>query len=705
MSTSALKTPAALLLLTLLALTTPAVTTVHATEDQDNATPTAALWFYGQTEANISSTINAGYRLVDLEVESTASPVKFSAAFVKNSGSYAQTFWWYYNISLATVGTLVSQNNGRLVDIEPYEVNGVVRYAVVMVSNTGANSKSWWYYSSPNLNTISNALTTNNARIVDLEEQTLLGQTVYTAVMIKNTGADSKPWYWWLGASTSFLSNEIASKNLRLVDLERRSDGTFNAVLVKNTENMQWFWWAGISPASLNAKLAQNGTRVQSIQRVNSGGLPFFYAICHNNTNALTTRVGNILRNGTDGVSGLFLKEINGGVRASLQQDFAFEPASTIKTLMHVHAMRAVEQSSASLGEALTVWQGLGGPGVSNSCPQYTNPTTEGMSSVLFQMMFNSDNNRTMAIRDRFGAGNINATAAQLGMNDTQIIHTLGCGGPPPNSLSLSDGSLLHEAVANGYLGSQRQQFYDLMRTNVPGFGGNQLGAIIDQEAAALGLSSFVTADFKSLMEMAYKGGSYGYGTPLDYYYSVLSWVKIPFIFSGELTPREYVAGIFIHDGSSNSAAGNTLDDASAELLRDEIRAALVSWKAVDNSWANLGGGLAGTNGALQLLGSGSLVEGTAVTSTLSNALAFAPASLILGYTFINAPFKGGIWGPFPDIVIAGISTNSQGSISLPGTWPSGTPSGFQFYVQWWMHDAGALNGFAGSNTLQGSVP
>ena len=670
----------------------------RAQEDQDNSTPTAWQWFYNQTTTQLSDVAATGYRIVDLEVES-GSPLRFTAAFVQNSGSYAKGWWWYVGQTLSQVNTLVSQNNARLIDIEAYEVGGAIRYAVVMVPNTGADAKAWWFYSTQDLNDIANATSTNNARVVDLEEDVLLGQTWYSAIMISNTGADAKPWYWWIGASISFLSNEIATKNLRLVDLERRSNGTYDAVLVQNSENMNWWWYVGSTEAELNAQVAQTGSRIQSILRVDSGGTPYFYAILHNNSNDLTTTVGNILRNSTDGVSGLYLREVNGSVRANLQEHFAFEPASTIKTLMHAHALHEVSLGNADLAEMLTVFTGS-----PNSCPQYTAPISSVMSNVLFEMMWNSDNNHTMAIRDRFGDSNFNATAAGLGMTDTQILHTLGCGGPPANSLSLVDGGLLHEAIANGYLGGLRQTFYDLMRNDVSAYGGNRLGVIIDEEGAAAGLPALMIADFKSKMEAAYKGGSYGYGNPLDYYYSVLTWTKIPFISGGVLAPKEFVSGIFIHDNSTGTGLGATMDTAAAELLREEIRAALESWVDVGNPWTDLGGGLAGT-GVMQLTGEGSLVGGTAMTTTLTGALPNSVATLVFGFTFINAPFKGGLWGPFPTSVNAGIPTGPLGTVDLPSTWPDGLPSGLSFYAQWWMADAGAVAGFAGSNTLQATTP
>jgi hypothetical protein len=692
--------PCALLLVVALAvLAAP----TWAAEDHDNTDPTAWQWYYGQTEAQLSAVIATGYRIVDLEVEQ-ASPARFTAALVQNTGSYAKGWWWYYGQSLNGISGLLSANNARLVDIEPYEVSGTIRYAAVMVSNTGADAKAWWWAVSTDLNDLINTSGANNARVVDIEEKVLLGQTWYAAIMISNTGADAKEWYWWIGASSSFVSNEIAAKGLRLVDLERRSNGTYDVVLVKNTEGMHWWWWLGLTEAGLSAEVAQAGARIQSIQRVDSGGTPYFYVVLHNNSNALTTRIGDILRNGSDGVSGLYLKEVNGGVRAGLQQGFAFEPASTIKTLMHAHAMHEILLGAASLTEILTVWTGISG----NSCPIYTGPIIESMTTVLADMMMNSDNNRTMAIRDRFGEGNINFTAASLGMTSTLLQHTLGCGNEAmvsPNSLSLVDGGRLHEAVANGYLGGFRQEFYDHMLTSVSGYGGNRLGTIIDQEGAALGLSTLVMNDFKSRMAMAYKGGSYGYGNPLDYYWSVLAWSEIPFISGGAVVSKEYVSGIFIHDNSSSTIIGSTMDEASAELLRDEIRAALQTWKNAEvSAWNDLGGALAGFSN-MNLVGHGSLVGGTEATSVMTGAIPNDAATLVIGYSFLNVPFKGGVFGPNPDVMIFNIPTGAEGSISLPTTWPAGIPGGVSFYEQWWMLDAGAPKGAASSNTIRGTTP
>ena len=350
--------------------------------------------------------------------------------------------------------------------------------------------------------------------------------------------------------------------------------------------------------------------------------------------------------------------------------------------------------------ENLTVWTGISG----NSCPIYTGPITEDMEEVLRRMMENSDNNRTMAIRDRFGNSNINGTASALGMSDTQIVHTLGCGGPPPNSLSLEDGGVLHETVANGYLGTQRQKFYDLMLQSVNNFGGGQLGGIIDQEGAALGLPASVISSFKSNMAMAYKGGSYGYGNPLDFYYSVLAWVKIPFKNGAVITPAEYVAGVFVHDSSSNSAAASTMNTASAELLRDEIRAALETWTnscTTPASNATYGTGKAGTNGVPVLSALDLPVVGQNTAIRVTKALPGALSTLFIGLQSANLPFDdGALLVNNPIVIGIPVPFDASGGLTLGGAIPNDpTFCGLTLYHQVMFVDPGGTGFYQTAQT------
>jgi hypothetical protein len=125
----------------------------------------------------------------------------------------------------------------------------------------------------------------------------------------------------------------------------------------------------------------------------------------------------------------------------------------------------------------------------------------------------------------------------------------------------------------------------------------------------------------------------------------------------------------------------------------------------MDPVWTDLGHGLAGTLGTPSLVGLGPLTPGSTVASLLTGVVPDTQATLVVGLTAITAPFKGGVFVPFPDIVVAGLSTGPLGSIHLPTTWPSGVPAGFSFFLQYWMHDSAGPQGFAASNAVRGTTP
>lgn len=118
----------------------------------------------------------------------------------------------------------------------------------------------------------------------------------------------------------------------------------------------------------------------------------------------------------------------------------------------------------------------------------------------------------------------------------------------------------------------------------------------------------------------------------------------------------------------------------------------------------SLGSGLAGTNGIPGLVATGTLVAGTPIALILSGAKPFAPSWLVVGVAQLNAPFKGGVMVPTPDLLFAQ-TTDFFGASSFGGLWPAGVPSGFTTYFQWWISDPAGPKGFAASNALAGTTP
>jgi hypothetical protein len=121
--------------------------------------------------------------------------------------------------------------------------------------------------------------------------------------------------------------------------------------------------------------------------------------------------------------------------------------------------------------------------------------------------------------------------------------------------------------------------------------------------------------------------------------------------------------------------------------------------------WRDLGLGMAGAPGVPLLEGSGPLTNSSAGTLDLSGALPNTTSWLVLGFTNLSAPFKGGFLVPNPDIVASGIPVGATGSVSSPFVWPAGVPSGFETFIQWWVDDAAGPKGFSATNGLEATAP
>jgi CubicO group peptidase (beta-lactamase class C family) len=214
--------------------------------ERSTTTATGWWWFQGTTLSNLSAKVQQGYRITDLEIDSV-SPFRVSATLVRNIGVYAKSWWWYYGVSTDFISQKLNEHQARIIDLETYVENGVRKYAVVMVKNTGADAKSWWwYYNLNSIQAVSDKLSQNQARLVDLNTFVSNGQRYYNVVMIKNAGADASAWWWYVNVSPEFIGQKINEHGARLVDIERHANGTFSVVMVKNT-GTAWWWYYNIS--------------------------------------------------------------------------------------------------------------------------------------------------------------------------------------------------------------------------------------------------------------------------------------------------------------------------------------------------------------------------------------------------------------------------------------------------------------------------
>jgi len=134
-------------------------------------------------------------------------------------------------------------------------------------------------------------------------------------------------------------------------------------------------------------------------------------------------------------------------------------------------------------------------------------------------------------------------------------------------------------------------------------------------------------------------------------------------------------------------------------LPPDETKGFVIATALVATPWSYVDSALAGSAGEPVLFGAGALTAGEPLVLTLDKAAPVSSGLLIYGATVVNLPAFGGLLVPSPDRVAA-FATDAAGMLALTAEWPAGLPAGFALYVQAWVADAGAPQGWAASNAL-----
>lgn len=628
----------------LLALALSAFPLVAQTDDQENDDVTGWVWHTGQTVAQVTSLTNTGYRLIELDV-ATASPLTFDVVAVPNTGSYQKSWAWYFDLTWAQVLAQLYTNNARPIDIAGYETANGRRFAVVMVGNGGAGGKTFWTFQGYTPAQLSSLVQSTGGRLVDLDSYALLSVRLYEGILLANTGADARNWGYFFGVPSATVGQQL-SNGYRVYDLQRVGSDQYDCVVTKGGPAYKHWTLLGVSQAQLISTYNQIGARIARVERYLVSPLPPTYAYnatLINNSNALTTAMSELLRAGTDGSSGVYLRQLNGPVLASLQADKTFEPASTIKTLFHVHAMKQVTLNQITLTTQIPT-----GFSASGSCWSKTSNETSPLEQALQLMMENSDNQMTIAVQDKFTNTAIQATAGALQMTSTQVLRDK-CQGPL-NTATLVDFGKLHEAVANGYLVYRSTDYAAAFRrlmldqvTNYAGSGGKNLASIVSEEAATLNLPAAVVGDFTAAMQIAHKGGFYDRGG--IYHASQFAWIQLPFRVGPQILPRQYVTGVYVDLASDGTKAGDTTNLVAREVLRGVIHDALATWKNyVPGGVTRLGTGCPGSLGAMV----DAVVGRTEIGQTLSYQLTnVKPGAFVSGQLGFSSTNWGGLPLPF----------------------------------------------------------
>ncbi|MDB5304378.1 MAG: hypothetical protein JWM97_1927 [Phycisphaerales bacterium] len=572
----------------------------------DITTPTNWHWYQGVSATFLANAVSSqSARIVDLKVQTT-SPLTFNAALVKNSGAYSSGWWWYYGQTAAQVANDVTVNHARIVSLDPYVVNGKVLFATLLVPNTGASAKSWWYYIGETPTSITAHVNANKGRLVDLEPYTLNGKTFYADVMVSNTGSDAKNWHWYYNATPSTISSLLKTNDSRLVDLNSEGNGKFDVIMQKN-DGVQWFWYYGVSASKLSNLASQNGARIFDLDSYSSGGSTVFSAVMVNNSNAIETTVGNILRGANStAVSGAYLRQVDGPVIADVNGERQFEPASAIKIVAAATALLAVKAGKAHLTDSITYYYNPAdptNPGVNPDAYAHTpaNALKTSLQNAIKQMLQVSDNRLTFAIEQRFGLAALNSTAQSLGMTSTIWNQTVG-NGVPGNYLTLADAGLIYDKIADGtLLGTSLTNTLMGLILNQTNYGLGGFIPVVKQEAAkalgvALNAPAAVALANKFIAQMLWgsKGGGYslsiaGSSTTYSLISTAAGYLELPTKTSAGTVYRKYAYGVFVDyatvpivlkgvDNPPVDKIGAAENSAVQEMVRGIIASALKTW-------------------------------------------------------------------------------------------------------------------------------
>ncbi len=187
--------------------------------DREQEVPTQWQWRHGQTQGQITALANQGYRVTDIEVEST-SPLRFAAAFVRNTGAYALPTAWIASISPAELETLVSLANLRIIDLERFVIGDQVRISCIVVPNIGPYAKAWWWHTNRTAQQVTDLIDSTGGRLVDIDTFNVGSQRRYSVVLVANTGDDAKAWWWYPHYSWEYVSDKLTQNDARLYDIE-----------------------------------------------------------------------------------------------------------------------------------------------------------------------------------------------------------------------------------------------------------------------------------------------------------------------------------------------------------------------------------------------------------------------------------------------------------------------------------------------------
>jgi hypothetical protein len=624
-----IRTLFATLLVAALPAAQAALDTSAVVDDHSINVPTGWWTYGGLTPTQVKQKLNEHRaRVVDVEVTSVSgSTPKMTVRLVADSGAYSvpgDNFVW--DKTSDQLATLLNDTSSRLIELERYVTgSGSVRYAAVMVPNTGSAYRPWGWLLGQTRDQIETWAANNNQRVIDADSYVSGGVRLWNAVLVANSGADYKRWDFQVDLTLTDLTARLSWFQGRPVKIDRQSDGRYSLVQVENTGSNYSAWWHGYGFSSLGAVnnfANQLGSRPVDIVSYTVSGITYYDAVVIDNLNtagrAVRSKFFDKFLDASGGAIGVFeayLKRMdNNEVLVDLNGSRPAETASALKALHLLHAMKRVNAGDL-LSSNFTYYNypvGSGGD-PKDACPDpaYENTNNDVLTTFetgLDMMMNNSDNRTTRGVVLRYGGfAPLNTTATDAKLTSTVLRHNIGCAYYDLQAQQYKPSTLRNDTSAADlaaiWLGVQKGTLLptssvgrrEFLESGNPKTGASSgLQAIINEEAAALGISASEAARFGSRVKTWGKGGSYGTCLPAADPSSCGQKVNINSsaglmalpIGGGQFFALRYLGyGSLMSDVPVSSWSGSEADAfqsawlaAHYEMFRSSVRSALQEW-------------------------------------------------------------------------------------------------------------------------------
>ena len=174
--------------------------------------------------------------------------------------------------------------------------------------------------------------------------------------------------------------------------------------------------------------------------------------------------------------------------------------------------------------------------------------------------------------------------------------------------------------------------------------------------------------------------------------------VMVPLNASGGTSGTIFAGGAVNASQIATILAGNSYANVHSSMFPGgEIRGqAILPWEL----WSV--GSPCATGAIPDIACVGGFSSNSANSMDLSNAPPNSATFLVLGLSSLRAPFKGGVLGPTPDFIIP-VATDGAGNFNLPYVLTT-VPPGIPVWVQYWVKDPGAPNGFCSTISIKGTT-